>query len=77
MAFKNCISFIKKSVVNELGNETSVRIITVSYTHLRAQETVLDIVCRILLEKKQRSLIVTEHLQYIIPISAHHRESES
>ena len=28
------------------------RIISVSYTHLRAHETVLDIVCRLLLEKK-------------------------
>ncbi|WDT36787.1 hypothetical protein PVA38_11105 [Streptococcus pneumoniae D39] len=26
--------------------------ITVSYTHLRAHETVLDLVCRLLLEKK-------------------------
>ena len=26
----------------------------VSYTHLRANETVLDIVCRLLLEKKQK-----------------------
>ena len=26
---------------------------TVSYTHLRAHETVLDLVCRLLLEKKQ------------------------
>ena len=26
----------------------------VSYTHLRAHETVLDIVCRLLLEKKQQ-----------------------
>ena len=26
---------------------------TVSYTHLRAQETVLDLVCRLLLEKKK------------------------
>ena len=29
------------------------RIVTVSYTHLRAHETVLDIVCRLLLEKKK------------------------
>ena len=29
----------------------------VSYTHLRAHETVLDLVCRLLLEKKK-----TEHL---------------
>ena len=28
----------------------------VSYTHLRAHETVLDIVCRLLLEKKNRKL---------------------
>ena len=28
--------------------------IAVSYTHLRAHETVLDLVCRLLLEKKKR-----------------------
>ena len=28
---------------------------TVSYTHLRAHETVLDLVCRLLLEKKKRN----------------------
>ena len=28
----------------------------VSYTHLRAHETVLDLVCRLLLEKKQDML---------------------
>ena len=27
----------------------------VSYTHLRAHETVLDLVCRLLLEKKNRT----------------------
>ena len=27
---------------------------SVSYTHLRAHETVLDLVCRLLLEKKNR-----------------------
>ena len=32
----------------------------VSYTHLRAHETVLDLVCRLLLEKK------TTYIQYII-----------
>ena len=30
---------------------------TVSYTHLRAHETVLDLVCRLLLEKKSNNLI--------------------
>ena len=29
------------------------RFIAVSYTHLRAHETVLDLVCRLLLEKKK------------------------
>ena len=29
-------------------------LIPVSYTHLRAHETVLDLVCRLLLEKKKR-----------------------
>ncbi|WDT36378.1 hypothetical protein PVA38_08320 [Streptococcus pneumoniae D39] len=28
--------------------------LTVSYTHLRAHETVLDLVCRLLLEKKKK-----------------------
>ena len=28
---------------------------TVSYTHLRAHETVLDLVCRLLLEKKKNT----------------------
>ena len=30
-----------------------IQIIPVSYTHLRAHETVLDLVCRLLLEKKK------------------------
>ena len=29
--------------------------VAVSYTHLRAHETVLDLVCRLLLEKKKKS----------------------
>ena len=32
-----------------------VRLEAVSYTHLRAHETVLDLVCRLLLEKKNNS----------------------
>ena len=31
----------------------------VSYTHLRAHETVLDLVCRLLLEKKKRMTMQT------------------
>ena len=32
----------------------------VSYTHLRAHETVLDLVCRLLLEKKKTTIITQE-----------------
>ena len=35
---------------------------TVSYTHLRAHETVLDLVCRLLLEKKKKHRIQTNQL---------------
>ena len=34
--------------------ETAETEISVSYTHLRAHETVLDLVCRLLLEKKKK-----------------------
>mgnify|MGYP003380390170 CR=1 FL=1 len=33
---------------------------TVSYTHLRAHETVLDLVCRLLLEKKKNNITQTD-----------------
>ena len=36
-----------------LESVTCTVYIPVSYTHLRAHETVLDIVCRLLLEKKK------------------------
>ena len=39
----------------------SVLLLPVSYTHLRAHETVLDLVCRLLLEKKKK--YSTAHLQ--------------
>src|SRR5665811_276203 len=35
-------------------NTEAVRVTPVSYTHLRAHETVLDLVCRLLLEKKKK-----------------------
>ena len=35
----------------------SIRVQAVSYTHLRAHETVLDLVCRLLLEKKKNAPI--------------------
>ena len=44
------------SEVDELSADTSqlsLSKVPVSYTHLRAHETVLDLVCRLLLEKKK------------------------
>ena len=35
--------------------QSSLNIVTVSYTHLRAHETVLDLVCRLMLEKKNKT----------------------
>ena len=37
-----------------LKNLDESGIVSVSYTHLRAHETVLDLVCRLLLEKKKK-----------------------
>ena len=37
---------------------TRISIDPVSYTHLRAHETVLDLVCRLLLEKKKEGTFV-------------------
>eukprot|EP00657_Telonema_sp_P-1_P005707 TRINITY_DN23297_c0_g1_i1.p1 TRINITY_DN23297_c0_g1~~TRINITY_DN23297_c0_g1_i1.p1 ORF type:complete len:121 (-),score=38.85 TRINITY_DN23297_c0_g1_i1:18-380(-) len=34
---------------------------TVSYTHLRAHETVLDLVCRLLLEKKKKNVRIHDN----------------
>ena len=43
------------------GNPVSIY--AVSYTHLRAHETVLDIVCRLLLEKKKKKK--NHHINYM------------
>ena len=40
------------------GKEAAVP--PVSYTHLRAHETVLDLVCRLLLEKKKHTYTLTQ-----------------
>ena len=52
--YKVAKDFIENVKVKALGKEVLVSISPgpVSYTHLRAHETVLDIVCRLLLEKK-------------------------
>ena len=48
---KNCLIGMNSVIMDavEMGDES------VSYTHLRAHETVLDLVCRLLLEKKQKT----------------------
>ena len=43
----------EKSISVEKGLVEGDSLIAVSYTHLRAHETVLDLVCRLLLEKKK------------------------
>ena len=45
--FAGALLLLKQQLSNEMN--------PVSYTHLRAHETVLDIVCRLLLEKKKKS----------------------
>ena len=37
--------------------EVGRALVAVSYTHLRAHETVLDLVCRLLLEKKNKTVL--------------------
>ena len=44
------VFFTAQDEIKGLGN-----IVPVSYTHLRAHETVLDLVCRLLLEKKKKT----------------------
>ena len=39
----------------------------VSYTHLRAHETVLDLVCRLLLEKKNIHILNTPASLHLLP----------
>ena len=46
--------FIKENFFSPSIRIPSDGITTVSYTHLRAHETVLDLVCRLLLEKKNK-----------------------
>ena len=41
------------------GMALAHRLVTVSYTHLRAHETVLDLVCRLLLEQKKTTRLLS------------------
>ena len=44
-----------RSVELAMVHKMRTRVLSVSYTHLRAHETVLDLVCRLLLEKKKNN----------------------
>ena len=47
------------NAAKEIGIQVPV---AVSYTHLRAHETVLDLVCRLLLEKKKKYNTTTHNI---------------
>ena len=51
--------------------------IAVSYTHLRAHETVLDLVCRLLLEKKKKTTTQTEHHIKLSLLKIHNRRNQN
>ncbi|WDT36812.1 hypothetical protein PVA38_11320 [Streptococcus pneumoniae D39] len=55
MAVANCTKHnIRRENVCNRTYYKSCSLNSVSYTHLRAHETVLDLVCRLLLEKKNQ-----------------------
>ena len=46
---------MKTELVKSAPIGVAASTVSVSYTHLRAHETVLDLVCRLLLEKKKNT----------------------
>ena len=54
------------------GGRLRLGVGAVSYTHLRAHETVLDLVCRLLLEKKKNN-----NTKYNLSTRAQHRTTQS
>ena len=50
---------------------------SVSYTHLRAHETVLDLVCRLLLEKKKKRKKTRIQLAQTTTIDKRHDETNT
>ena len=55
----------------------TIRTTSVSYTHLRAHETVLDLVCRLLLEKKNKPNILTSLLVHYMKHTSPHSPMHS
>ena len=58
-------------VLNRSARLLAEKIIPVSYTHLRAHETVLDLVCRLLLEKKKKSKKTKDKPKTLLTTSIH------
>ncbi|CZR83168.1 hypothetical protein CDFC105_43915 [Clostridioides difficile] len=54
---KNTITCMAPTKTFNIAGLQSSYVVPVSYTHLRAHETVRNIVCRLLLEKKIRGYI--------------------
>ena len=48
-------------VLRHVAQASTQVLAPVSYTHLRAHETVLDLVCRLLLEKKKHKYMQPRH----------------
>ena len=48
-----CDQLVEQVVAEAVETDRQAIYAAVSYTHLRAHETVLDLVCRLLLEKKK------------------------
>ena len=63
-AMDSCFRFTPSGGVSKLKSAQLVvdGVVAVSYTHLRAHETVLDLVCRLLLEKKNQLSPTTPHM---------------
>ena len=62
-----------KSISKVENTLITAELLAVSYTHLRAHETVLDLVCRLLLEKKKTHVNknATYYAHYELHTSAH------
>ena len=65
------IAFGGKAVASEFAKTLAYDVNPVSYTHLRAHETVLDLVCRLLLAKKKLTQQTINNILQILLKSTH------
>ena len=56
------IPLISPKHIEKEVDKIAATIVAVPYTHLRAHETVLDLVCRLLLEKKNTHILATPYV---------------